>query len=122
MPVFIRPARVTVDEGGGVAAWVILAIVGGGVLYAIWSLIGDIVLALGITVAVAVAGLSVILWAVLRRNRAVLYVPEPPRAVPDLRAPALGASRPAAVEGARPTALLGIVLNDETEARYDDAS
>lgn len=115
MPEYIRPRRVTVETDGDFSLLIAAILLAGAAISAAAAVITDVLFAVLVCLGVAVAGSLAILAAVLRRNRAVLYVPEPPRAVPDLRAPALGASRPAEVEGARRTALLGIVLSDETE-------
>lgn len=116
MAVFIRPARVVIDEGGGglLAAAVAAA---AAVTAAVASVIGDIVLAAGVAVGVAVAVALGVLVHVLRRDGVRLYAPVRPASPPALAPLHLGAAVPAAIAPARPAVIPGFVLDEQEAAR-----
>jgi len=68
VPVFIRPARVTIDEGGSPLAVVAGVIVLAAIISGAAALIADLLTAILIALAVAVAGSLAVLVIVLRRS------------------------------------------------------
>src|SRR6185437_252196 len=91
MPVFIRPARVVVDEGASPAAVIAGVIVVAIVISGAAAIIADLVTALLILAAVAVAGSLTVLILVLRRTGMAVAVdhrpapgePRPVAAIPE---------------------------------------
>lgn len=118
MPVFIRPRRVIVDEGG--SGFLVAAVLAAGAgVVAIGSVLGDIIVAALVTVGVlAVAGVAVLAY-LLRRDRAALCSPVRPGVAGPGRSPAVGDGRPAAVEGAPPVVIPGLVLDRQDQRRAE---
>lgn len=102
-----RGGRITAAAAGG-------AVVVAGVT-AISAVIGDILLAVGAVLAVAVvAGIGVL--AYLLRRPAGLYAPQSHAALPATQSHQLTASSPAAISTARRDAVVtGLILNDSAE-------
>jgi hypothetical protein len=86
MPVFIRPARVAVDEGGSGVAAIAAVVAVAVIITAAAAVIADIITALAIAAVAAVLGSAGALVIVLRRN-GVALVQRPPAPA---RAPVLG--------------------------------
>lgn len=118
MPVFFRPARVVIDEGGGarLALVVVLLAALAAVVDALAAVLATVLTVVLVSLVLLAGAGTVTLYLVLRRNRTGLYAPETAPVVRAGQSPALAAGRPAAIEGKRPATVLGIVLDNE-EAR-----
>lgn len=123
MPVFIRPARVVIDQGGSpaaaIAAIISLAVIGS----AAAAVIADIIEALLITAVLAVLGSAGILAIVLRRH-GVALVQRPPAAGraaahprPARAAESISAPQPWAISARR--VIPGVIL-DADDARKEN--
>jgi hypothetical protein len=111
VPVYIRPARVEITEGGGSIAVVIGVIALAAVISGAAALITDLITAILIATAVLVAGSLTVLVVVLRRTgfgvASTLLLPEPPPARAVIH------RQPGAIEAPRPV-LPGHIVQDAT--------
>lgn len=108
MPVFIRPKRVTVDQGGDPFAAIAAVVVTVIVVCALLPLIDDVVNALLIVAVVAVLGSLAVLAIVLRRTGVALRRSQTRAAVKGSRRPVAAAAERPAVESRR--VVPGVVL------------
>lgn len=105
MAVFIRPARVIVEEGGSIWPAILAVVALAVVVSSAAAVVADIITALAIVTGVAVAGSLTVLAIVLRRNgvAVVQFPPAPARvtvtARPAVAVPAI--SEPRAIEAPR---------------------
>lgn len=119
MPVFYRPARVVIDEGGGgrVALAVVLLAALGAVVDAVSAVLATVLTAVLVSlVLLAGAGTAAFILAERRFRPGGLRSPQQAAPAGDVQSPALGAGSPAAIEGKHPATVLGFVLDNE-EAR-----
>jgi len=99
MPVFIKPARVTIDEGGNPLAAIAGVIVLAAIISGAAALIADLLTAILIALAVAVAGSLAVLVIVLRRSglglgqRPAPLEARPAAAIPQPERPAIRPAR-----------------------------
>lgn len=88
MPVFYRPGRVIIDDGGSpvavIAGVAVLAVIVSGAAV----LISDLITALLILAIVAVAGSSAVLVVILRRTGMAVAVDHRPKAESERQSPA----------------------------------